>query len=90
MAAEDKFGQQIQVGDTVQFYYGGDEHEAVVEDISSTGDIAYLTVTPEPIEIPAGSVRFIMPADKPARADTTTEDTEPDPAPKKSSSKGKQ
>jgi hypothetical protein len=31
-----------------------------------------------------------MPADKPAKADTTTEDTEPDPAPKKSSSKGKQ
>lgn len=66
MEAQDKFGNEISEGDTVEFYYGGDRHEATVEAISSTEAIAYLTVTPEPIEIPAGQAQVIEKAEKKA------------------------
>lgn len=98
MAVEDKHGQTIEKGDTVEFVYAGDPYEAVVEDFGmSPSGVPHVTVTISP-EIPHGAVRVTKKADKKAthkkgtaaaeESPAPSQDTEPDPAHKTSTRKG--
>jgi plastocyanin len=78
--AEDKSGNEISVGDKVAFVYGGDYHEVTVESINTSSGIAWLTVTPEPVEIPAGSANLIEKAKKSSSSKSSKSESSPEAA----------
>lgn len=64
MQFEDKHGNPIEVGDTVEFVHAGDPYEAVVDDLTvSEAGVPHLTVTISPM-IPAGQAKVVDKAEK--------------------------
>jgi len=64
---QDKNGATVSKGDVVEFFYGGDRHEAVVEDVTTVHGVEHLSVRAY-TAIPASASRLTKSADKKPKA----------------------